>query len=157
MTLLDSPALTITKDEKCLWLKETDSLAPPTFQNWHRYQEIRVMRGERPATFIWDMGPREMYNRAALFVPTGITHLKNGDRLASDEGIPSEQVLRYEPLYNVGVVMDLADELRVEAPDEDLLPPPRDLIQEYVNRAEEIERWRTYRSTFGPGGKLVRN
>jgi len=157
MTLLDSPALTITKDEKCLWLKETDRLAPPNFQKWHRFQEIRVMRGDRPATFTWDMGPREIYNRAALFVPTGITHTHNGDRLASDEGIPWEQVQRYEPLYRVGDVMDIADELRVEAPDEDLLPPPRDLIQEYVNRAEEIERWRTYRSTFGPGGDLVRN
>lgn len=157
MTLLDSPALTITKDEKCLWLKETDRLAPPTFQNWHRYQEIRVMRGDRPTTFTWDMGPRDIYNRAALFVPTGITHLHNGDRLASDEGIPWEQVLRYEPLYRVGEVMDLADELRIEAPDEDLLPACIDLIKGYVDRAEEIERWRTYRSTFGPGGHLVRN
>jgi hypothetical protein len=157
MMVLESSALTVMPDEKCLWLKEEDRLAPPTFQKWHRFQQIRVMRGDWPSTYEWDMGPRSMYRRAALFVPTGIAHLKNGDRVASDENVPWEQVRRYEPLYRVGNVMDIADELRAEAPNEDLLPPPRDLIQEYVDRAEEIEKWRTYRSTFGPGGALVRN
>jgi len=154
--ILESPALTVTKDEKCLWLKEEDR---PTadFRGWHRFQEIRVMRGDRPATFAWDMGDRGLYNRAALFVPTGIVHMKNGDRLACDENVPWEQVRRYEPLYRLGDVMDMADELRLEAPNEDLLPPPMDLIQGYVDRAEEIRKWRKYRSTFGPGGALVRN
>ncbi|KKN07620.1 hypothetical protein LCGC14_1065050 [marine sediment metagenome] len=115
------------------------------------------MRGDRPATYEWSMGPREMYRRAPLFLYTGITHLKNGERVACDENIPWEQVRRYEPLYRVGDVMDLADEKRAEEPNEDLLPLPRDLIQEYVDRAEEIAKWRSYRSTFGPGLMLVRN
>lgn len=156
MLTLDSPALTVTKDEKCLWLKEEDRLTADS-RRWHRFQEIRVMRGERPATYEWDMGPRGLYNRAALLVPTGVVHLKNGDVLASDDRVPWEQVRRYEPLYRVGDAMDIADELRSEAPNEDLLPPPIDLIQGYMDRAEEIQKWRKYRSTFGPGGSLVRN
>ncbi len=154
--MLETATISITLDEKCLWLKEMDRPSAG-FRERHRFQEIRVMRGDRPATFEWDMGPREMYRRAALFLPTGIAHLKNGDRLASDENVPWEQVRRYEPLYRVGEAMEIADELRAEEPHEDLLSKPRDLIREYVDRAEEIAKWRQYRSTFGPNGALVRN
>lgn len=154
--LLETATIAITMDEKCLWLKEEDRLTTDG-RHWHRFQEIRVMRGERPATFEWDMGPRKLYNRAAVFVPTGVVHLNNGDVLASDDKVPWEQVRRYEPLYRVGDAMDIADELRSEAPNEDLLPEPIDLIRGYLDRAEEMVKWRKYRSTFGPRGSLVRN
>lgn len=154
--VLESQTLTITLDEKCLWLKET--VRPSLdFRERRRIQEVRVMRGDWPATYEWDMGLSESYNRGPIFVATGVVYLKNGEVLAADDKVPWEQVRRYEPLYRVGDAMDWADMMRSEVDVEERLPPPRDLIQEYVDRAEEIARWRTYRSTFGPGGVLVRN
>lgn len=156
MVTLESTTLTISKDEKCLWLAEIDRPTPPLSRQ-HRWQIIVVMRGEHPSTYEWDMGPREMYQRQALLIPLGIVHGKDGERYASDGRMAPHLIHRYEPLYRVGEAMDIADWKRSELLREDLVLPDKDWAQSYVDQAEEAASWKMYRSTFGPLGSIVRN
>ena len=156
MVTLESTTLTITKDEKCLWLAEMDRPTGP-LNRQHRWQTIVVMRGEYPSTYEWNMGPREMYQRQALLIPLGIIHGKDGERYASDGRMSPHLVRRYEPLYRVGDAMDIADWKRSELLREDRMLPDKDWASSYVDEHEEAASWKTYRSTFGPLGSIVRN
>ena len=148
-----STTLTITKDEMCLMLQETDR---PTMMGQHRFQEITVMRGQHPALYEWDMGPREMYQRRDLIIPLGVVTDRDGEGYAYGT-LARHLIHRYKPDIRVGDAMDIADEKRSEMLREDLMLPDMNWAQGWVDHEAEKAQWRANRSTFGPLGSIVRN
>jgi len=118
---------------------------------------IRVVRHDQPASFIWDMGRRELYNRGPIDVSAGVIYLTNGECIAAPFKIPYGRIHKIEPLYRVGNVMEWADDMRAETHVEEHLPPPIDMVQGYLDHMEELAKWRKHRSVFGPFVRIERN
>lgn len=85
----------VNVDEPCVSLKEVIEPAPDS-RGKHRYQVIRVRRGEKIVEFRHNMGLASKY-KANLFIIPGC-----GDDMI--------------PVHNVGELMEIADYLRSEKP-----------------------------------------
>jgi len=84
----------VNEDEPCVSLKEV--IEPSPFGGYHRYQIIRVLRGQNIVEFRRDLGNANKY-KADVFIIPG----------CGDDNIPVERV---------GDLAEIADYLRQEAP-----------------------------------------
>jgi len=119
------PATTwISIDEPCYWLGESYKQSPGS-KGFHRYQVIHVIRNDRLAEYVTDMGPAHMY-----------------------KGIPqfNQIVAGY---HTVGECMDIATEQRNGLGVKPRERQPKDLWGEYALSLEEKEKRKKNLTTVG--------
>ena len=87
--MLEADGIAISYDEPALSLWE-GNLQSPGNRGWHRYQIIRVIRKDRPATYREDLGIMEAFAADQFYIPGGVIHLKNGNTVAIPESIPDQ-------------------------------------------------------------------
>jgi len=104
----------VHEDEPCVSLKET--VEPSPFGGRHRYQIIRVRRGERIAEFRRDLGKARKF-RAGQFVIPG----------CGDDNMPVERV---------GDLVEIADYMREQKPRHPEMPM-QDLLSGYYEARNE--------------------
>mgnify|MGYP001590209840 FL=1 len=155
---LESDKLTLSMDEMCLSVYEFVQ-PTPDYKAKHRYQTLRVIRKDRVVKFTWDMGDRSLYNRIGLYCATGLIHTKDGQAYPVPVKIPYSQIRSggIVPLRRVGDALELADEMRADTALETSLVDPADLIGGYLMQLDEIAKWKTHRSVFGPFVAIVRS
>lgn len=105
MATLVLSTTSVTYDEPCLGLREVHEQSPGS-RGFHRYQEITVMRGDRPAVFRQDLGPASKFKEIQPFQIPGGAMANNG---------------RFHIVHTVGQLIDMADYLR-EGPHQDIVP-----------------------------------
>ena len=125
----------ISPDEKAWLLRERNLVRPPHFQ-LHRYQIVKVVRGDTLAEWWNDLGPASQFTGPELEIP----------------GLLEE---------TVGSLWDLADHYRLG---EDYwqkrsaeIGAESSLITDWTNQVEERQRIIHNRSAFGPGVRKQRN
>ena len=107
------PATTvISPDEKAWSLAEVIRQAPD-YKGFRRYQHVIVVRGDKLAEFVVDMGRATKYRADQFRIPSLMEH-------------------------TVGELWDIADRLRETAPARDRVEPT-DLVGEY----NKLLEWRT--------------
>jgi hypothetical protein len=84
----------VNEDEPCVSLKEQNEPSP--FGGRHRYQIIRVLRGQKIVEFRHDLGKAENFKANAFIIPG-----------AGDDNIP---------VHKVGELVEIANYLRTEKP-----------------------------------------
>lgn len=95
-------ALTVTGDEKALWLSESNQLSPDK-KAWHRYQEIGVIRNGLEAEFRRDMGLASNYKGVKqLLIPSLLEH-------TVDELMDIADNIRYETHLDVKSLLEVND------------------------------------------------
>ena len=126
-------------DEPCFGLSEVH-LQSPGSRGVHRYQVLGVIRGDRLAQFMRDLGPAENFAQIDQFrVPGGVRDDRTG---------------RYEVVHTVGELIDIADYLRM-APSILTEIPEGTLWEDWMLQLEE--RQRAGRSSFSSNHSLQRS
>jgi len=125
-----SAATAINEDELVWSLAELNHLAPDS-KSMRRYQQIIVLRDNRPAEWWDDMGLSSDYTKGEFRVHS----------------------FWYE---TVGQVRDIADYLRSQTEDWRDKIIGADLVDEYKVEQEKRKLLALGHSTFGPGGVLIR-
>lgn len=139
-----TPVLSVSMDEPAFNLSEVNLLTPETVRgstDWHRYQVILVMRGDKLAEFQRDLGPRGKFSVGEFRIPGGLTHT-NG---------------KIEIVHTVGELVDIADTLRMDSDgwQTDTLPS-YDFFATYYNTLEEGKHREVRRTTTGPMATIQR-
>ena len=128
----------VSLDEPCLRLSELYQLDENN-SKLRRYQVSYVIRYDKPAKHMLDMGPYESFTSPEFHLPGAVK---------------DEQTGRVTIVHTVGELQDVANALR-EQPQEEL-KPRRDLWQDYFTQLDHQEKLMTGLSTFGPGGSTIR-
>ena len=126
----------VWSDEPALMLSEFN-IQREDGKGQRRYQQIHVIRGDRLAEFTLDLGPSSAFTANGFVVVGGSlkAHPQDCETVAS--------------------IRDYADEIRARGGFKRSVEPT--LSQEaWVRHAEELERRRRHRSTFGSAVALVR-
>jgi len=133
-------ALEVMDDEPAFRLSEMN-LQSPGSRGWRRYQVIDVVRNDQLAEYREDLGPAWLY-AAHQFNWIG--------------GVVDEDTGKIQIFETVGRLREYARRQREEEPFTAQIEPT-DLIGEYANYIDELPKIDVVRSTFGPGGVLVRS
>ena len=141
MSNLIAATIEVSLDEPCFYLREVN-LQSPDFHGWHRYQLLTVVRYEKFAEYIEDLGPRELY-------PTS-------DQFGIPGGVVDQQTQHVEILHTVGELRDIADVLRGER-SRALDISPSDLVKGYRDAMEQRPLRRRAVSSFGPIYNKIRS
>ena len=135
----DAVTRVVTEDEPCYLLAELNLLNASNMAR-HRYQVLKVVRGDRLVTAYVDLGPANLYRADEVTVPGGYV----------DEGTGKGYVYS-----TVGELREIADRLRSGPVRREV--EPVDLNAAYHGFLEEKRRFRNRESTFGYGGQLIRS
>lgn len=108
----------VNEDEPCVSLKEV--IEPSPLGGRHRYQIIRVLRGQNIVEFRKDMGKAENFKHGAFIIPG-----------AGDDNVP---------VHKVGELVEIADRVRSEKPRQPQTQRPSLLAGYYY--AQEAKRKR---------------
>ena len=119
----------LTVDERAEWLMEYEKDKPG--HGLHRYQVIRVRRGQFWRDFVKELGPAMLYQNVASALQMW---------LAGE--------------YSVGEAMDQADAARETKPPQQR--EPTDLMEGYFRQVDEIRALRAHRSVSGPLVRIER-
>lgn len=123
-------AIAVSPDEKAWKLAEINSLSPNS-KSLRRYRHIWVFRNDQIAEYVEDLGPARQFKGSEINIPSLGEH-------------------------TVGELIEMVEYLReVPWPEDNLVKT--DLIQGYHDKIDEITKWKTRVSTFGPRGKVQRN
>ena len=128
----------VSPDEPCLRLSELYQLDENN-SKLRRYQVTYVMRYDKPAKHMLDMGPYESFTASEFHLPGAV----------KDERTGSVTIV-----HTVGELQDIANALRDQQQEE--TAPRRDIWQDYFNQLDQQKRLMSGHSTFGPGGSTVR-
>jgi hypothetical protein len=128
----------VIPDEPCLRLSEVYQLDENN-SKLRRYQVTYVIRYDKPAKHMLDMGPYESFTTSEFHLPGAVK---------------DEQTGHITIVHTVGELQDIANALRDQKQEEVL--PRRDIWQDYFTQLDQQERLMSGLSTFGPGGSTVR-
>ena len=128
----------VSPDEPCLRLSELYQL-DENISKLRRYQVTYVIRYDKPAKHMLDMGPYESFTASEFHLPGAV----------KDERTGSVTIV-----HTVGELQDIANALRDQQQEE--TAPRRDIWQDYFNQLDQQKRLMSGHSTFGPGGSTVR-
>ena len=128
----------VSPDEPCLRLSELYQLDENN-SKLRRYQVTYVIRYDKPAKHMLDMGPYESFTTSEFHLPGAV----------KDERTGSVTIV-----HTVGELQDIANALRDQQQEE--TAPRRDIWQDYFNQLDQQKRLMSGHSTFGPGGSTVR-
>ena len=98
-----------------------------------------VIRYDKPAKHMLDMGPYESFTTSEFHLPGAV----------KDERTGSVTIV-----HTVGELQDIANALRDQQQEE--TAPRRYIWQDYFNQLDQQKRLKSGHSTFGPGGSTVR-
>ena len=129
----------VTEDEPCYLLAEINLLNASNMAR-HRYQILKVVRGDRLVTAYVDLGPASRHKADQVTIPGGYTDEVTG---------------RGYVYSTVGELREIADRLRSDPVRREI--EPSDLQGKYNRFLEEVQRFKSRQSTFGYGGELVRS
>lgn len=127
----------VDMNEPCLLLKE-EHLQSPGSKGWRRYQTLYVMRFDKPAQFVTDLGPAAGYAIDSQFrIPGGAQDATTG---------------RFHIEHTVGELIDIAEALRAGhlGPPSRAAAPPSDLIGGYHDEMDRRARRRRGLFVSGP-------
>lgn len=124
----------VIMDEPCFMLVEENWQSPGS-RGFHRYQTVRVVRGDRLADYQTDLGLASRFRKAIQFrIPGGVLEPESG---------------RIRIFHTVGELRDIADMVRSGK-----VPPseiePSDLVTGYYDHMDQRHRWQKRASTSGP-------
>ncbi len=167
MEVLEAAQIQIRMDEPSLSLYEFERIRPDS-RGFNRYQQFRVIRNDRPAYYEADMGPVEHFPHGPLYIPGGVitfsrlyfdgkTLWEPQDTTWLPREVPYAYIRSIESEYRVGQLIDAADILREDGPTGLYKPESRDFARDFTDSMDDVYKWRTGHSTFGPGGSLVRS
>lgn len=132
----------VSMDEPCMGLAELNIQSPGS-KGFHRYRTVYVIRADRLATFMEDLGPIELWPGITEFrLPGGVVNSSTG---------------RFEVVHTVGELYDIANHLRAggcQMPEE---IQPRNLWAGAISQAEEKQRVLKRASTFASGVVIQRS
>jgi hypothetical protein len=128
----------VSPDEPCLRLSELYQLDENN-SKLRRYQVTYVIRYDKPAKHMLDMGPYESFTTSEFHLPGAVKDERTGNVTI---------------VHTVGELQDIANALRDQQQDE--MAPRRDIWQDYFNQLDQQKRLMSGHSTFGPGGSTVR-
>ena len=128
----------VSPDEPCLRLSELYQLDENN-SKLRRYQVTYVIRYDKPAKHMLDMGPYESFTTSEFQLPGAVK---------------DEQTGHVTIVHTVGELQDIANALRDQQQEE--TAPRRDIWQDYFNQLDQQKRLMSGHSTFGPGGSTVR-
>ena len=128
----------VSPDEPCLRLSELYQLDENN-SKLRRYQVTYVIRYDKPAKHMLDMGPYESFTTSEFHLPGAV----------KDERTGSVTIV-----HTVGELQDIANALRDQKQEE--VSPRRDIWQDYFTQLDQQKRLMSGHSTFGPGGSTVR-
>jgi hypothetical protein len=129
------PATTfLLMDEPCYWVRETVRKSPD-HRSWRRYRSVGVTRDDRIAEHLEDMGPSQNYPIEEFqFIGFGVERV--GDLISASDNYHRQlqecTAIPEELIHSV------------------------DLVAAYVDHIDNRKKSRKARSTFGPGGTMVR-
>lgn len=130
---LDVVTLDISPDELALGLIEDDRTPPG--KGKRRFQVITVVRNDRPANWVYDLGPAENFHAHPFQIPSG-------------EVWPDGRI---EAWHTVAELREYADTLRESKKDDMFDPAPSmDWTQAYQDEADRRKREARKVSIFGP-------
>lgn len=129
----------VSEDEPCYLLAELNLLSASRMRR-HRYQVLKVVRGDRLVTAYVDLGLASRHKADEVTIPGGYT----------DENTGKGYVFS-----TVGELREIADRLRSDPVRREI--EPSDLQGAYNRSLEEAQRFKSCQSTFGHGGVLVRS
>ena len=128
----------VIPDEPCLRLSEVYQLDENN-SKLRRYQVTYVIRYDKPAKHMLDMGPYESFTTSEFHLPGAVKDERTGNVTI---------------VHTVGELQDIANALRDQQQEE--TAPRRDIWQDYFNQLDQQKRLMSGHSTFGPGGSTVR-
>ena len=128
----------VSPDEPCLRLSELYQLDENN-SKLRRYQVPYVIRYDKPAKHMLDMGPYESFTTSEFHLPGAVKDERTGNVTI---------------VHTVGELQDIANALRDQQQEE--TAPRRDIWQDYFNQLDQQKRLMSGHSTFGPGGSTVR-
>ena len=128
----------VTEDEPCYLLAELILLNARNMAR-HRYQMLKVVRGDALVTAYVDLGPAARYKADEVTIPGGYVG-ENGKGYV---------------FSTVGELREIADRLRSDPPRREM--EPTDLQGSYMEYLDQMERFRTRQSSFAATGQLVRS
>jgi hypothetical protein len=128
----------VSPDEPCLRLSELYQLDENN-SKLRRYQVTYVIRYDKPAKHMLDMGPYESFTTSEFHLPGAVKDERTGNVTI---------------VHTVGELQDIANALRDQQQEE--TAPRRDIWQDYFNQLDQQKRLMSGHSTFGPGGSTVR-
>lgn len=159
MTLIEGATFTLLPDEPCVSLWENQIQTGLPGQGWHRYQILRVIRNDRPATYRIDMGHvSEWPDAGGFYIPGGVVVRKDGSRDLIPYDIPYDMISKIEVVHTVAELQDIANYKRMPDPthlSQNLQPDMT--IDKIVAHFEDQSNWARGKSTFGYGGQKIRN
>ena len=127
----------VSPDEPCLRLSELYQLDENN-SKLRRYQVTYVIRYDKPAKHMLDMGPYESFTTSEFHLPGAVKDERTGNVTI---------------VHTVGELQDIANALRDQQQEE--TAPRRDIWQDYFNQLDQQKRLMSGHSTFGPGGSSV--
>lgn len=125
----------ISMDEWCFSLKEMNEESPGA-KGAHRYQIIKVIRGDQIAEYRRDLGAATRFTAQQFIIPGGVANPQTG---------------KAELLHSVGELMDVADYLRdgrIPEPEVE----PSDLLRDWADQLEQ-RQW----AARGRGLSILKN
>jgi len=128
----------VSPDEPCLRLSELYQLDENN-SKLRRYQVTYVIRYDKPAKHMLDMGPYESFTTSEFHLPGAVKDERTGNVTI---------------VHTVGELQDIANALRDQQQEE--TAPRRDIWQDYFNQLDQQKWLMSGHSTFGPGGSTVR-
>ncbi len=128
----------VSPDEPCLRLSELYQLDENN-SKLRRYQVTYVIRYDKPAKHMLDMGLYESFTTSEFHLPGAVKDERTGNVTI---------------VHTVGELQDIANALRDQQQEE--TAPRRDIWQDYFNQLDQQKRLMSGHSTFGPGGSTVR-
>jgi hypothetical protein len=130
---LEIATTAVNLNEPAFSLRELNQ-STPDFKAVHRYQIIRVVRGDSLATYQRDLGMASKYDALQFIIPGGTVDEKTGVATHFDDGEKTKE-------HTVGKLMEMADRLREDKAD-DGFPRPDwlDLYHYAKERAKHPHR-----------------
>ena len=138
MDTLESVTVTVRLDEPAFSLREENRLSPD-FKSMRRYQVIRVVRGDRLVSWIRDLGEASEFDALQFAIPGGTVDEETGIGRHFDEGYADK-------IHTVGKLMEMADKMREDKPEETERPDWLRLYHEEKERRKHL-----HRTTFSKG------
>ena len=127
----------VTEDEPCYLLAELNLISASGMRR-HRYQVLKVVRGDSLVTAYVDLGLASLHKADEVTIPGGYVEDGKGYVYST-----------------VGELREIAERLRAAPVRREI--EPSDLQGMYHNFMDALDRFSTRQSTFGRGGSLVRS
>lgn len=124
----------VSMDEPCFSLKELNQRRPDS-KGVHRYQIVKVLRGDRIVEYRRDLGAASRCSAMEFNIPGGVIDYRTG---------------RGEVLHTVGELVDIAEYLRAGIRPPGDPPKPTDLVAAYHDLPDQRMRARRALSVMGP-------